>query len=138
MRIDHNGNVGIGITEPESRLHVFGSVKISDRLMPNYDSGWVADDRKTNHRKVFKHNLRYYPSLITIYFSPTDPPKGAIYPLTWTWRDNASANPVTIEVDENEFVLNIFKDQSLHGVWSGSTAKWTIYNSGFWRVLLWR
>ena len=133
--------IGIGLESgqtPTEALEVRGKVKISDGLMPNYDSGWVADDRKTNHRKVFKHNLRDYPSLITIYFSPTNSPKGAIYPLIWPWRDNASANPVTIEVDKNELVLNIFKDQILHGVWSGRTGGWTEYNSGFWRVLLWR
>lgn len=137
MRIDHNGNVGIGITEPESKLHVFGSVKISDRLIPNYDSKWVPDNIKTSHPTVFQHNFNQYPSLITIYFSPKDPPRGAIYPLMWSWSEARGINPVTVEVDGNKLVLNIVNNKPLHSVWSARTG-WVPYNNGFWRVLLWR
>ena len=106
-------------------------------LKPDYDSGWVADNRSRNHRTVFTHGLGVVPSRVTILFSPTAPHK-TVYPLLWSWTEELSGNPVTVELSTTQLVLNIWSGGPLHGVWSGDTEQWTEYDSGYWRVLLWR
>lgn len=106
-------------------------------LKPDYDSGWVADNRSTNHRTVFTHNLGVIPSRVTIWFSPSEPHQ-VVYPLLWSWTPGNSGNPVTVELSATRLVLGIWSGDPLHGVWRGDLVQWTYYDSGYWRVLLWR
>ena len=104
---------------------------------PDYDSGWVADDRATNHRTVFTHNLGTFPTRITLLFAASSNPS-VVYPITWSWIYNYSGNPVTIAMTESQVIVHIWSGGPLHGVWDGSTGQWTSYDSGYWRVLCWK
>ena len=106
-------------------------------LEPDYDSGWVADNRNTNHRTLFRHELGVIPSQMTIFFSPSESHE-TVYPLLWPWGEDRSGNPVTVEVNSTQLVLNIWSGRHLHGAWRGDTDQWIHYDFGYWRVLLWR
>jgi tetratricopeptide (TPR) repeat protein len=106
-------------------------------LKPDYDRGWRADNRSTNHRTVFTHDLGIVPSRVTILFSPTAPHR-TVYPLLWSWTATFSGNPVTVELSATQLVLDIWSGAPLHGIWRGDLGQWTYYDSGYWRVLLWR
>ncbi len=104
---------------------------------PNYDSGWLSDNNNANHKTTVTHNLNSIPSRIEVWFATSSTPT-TVYPLTWSWEQDHSGNPVTVDMTSTTATLHIFNNAPLHGTWNASTGTWTYYKSGYWRVLLWR
>lgn len=100
----------------------------------DYDSGWQEANNHSNNAVTFAHGLGVIPSQTTIMFSAD---KQTVYPLTWSWSSDSSGNPVTIWMNDNVVVLEIYKGVALHGAWDNVTG-WTKWSQGYFRVLAWK
>jgi hypothetical protein len=111
-----------------------GNLRVTGRLLPNFDSGWVGDDNKTHHVTKIDHNLGDWPTLVQLWFTVNN----LVYPITWSWDATASGNPVTVEYTKTSILLHIFSGAPLHGAWSGASKAWNYYTTGYWRVFAWK
>ena len=77
------GNVGIGTStpEPEVALEVRGKAKITEGLVPNYDSGWFQV--QTNSHYLLTHNLATSLLLVQILYKD---PNGRVWDARTTFR----------------------------------------------------
>ncbi|MEM4987648.1 hypothetical protein V8G57_09645 [Collimonas sp. H4R21] len=96
-----------------------------------YDSGWVAANNQTNQNLSFTHGLGRSPTLVTVLFSPDQENS---YPLQWSWNSQNSGSPVSIWFNDLTVQCSIFNGAPLHGAWSGVTAQWTSWSTGYFRV----
>ncbi|MCI5197687.1 MAG: hypothetical protein D3919_15995, partial [Candidatus Electrothrix sp. AW5] len=130
------GKVGIGTTNPEHRLDVVGTAKISGGVQPDYDSGWYHEDSMTGHVVTKTHNLGVYPSRIQILFSEDNPPSGYIIPVPLMTNAH-TGGPESLKFDSTELVYSIYSGDFIAYWWDNAgTAK--SYRSGYYRVLLWK
>jgi hypothetical protein len=114
-----------------SEINVAGSISAK----PNWDSGWVADNSDSHHKKSFLHSLKALPAQVTIYFSP-NADQGPFYLVGYDWAPAESGNPVTVEVTENEIILHIVHGWPLRGLIVPGTTEWSRWTSGYWRVIV--
>lgn len=100
----------------------------------DYDSGWREANNHSSNKVAFDHNLGVIPSQITVLFSAD---KETVYPLTWSWLDTHSGNPVTISMDDKVISLEIYSGGPLHGVWTAKN-DWDFHKQGYFRALAWK
>lgn len=133
--------------------------RISDRVgrlensqQPDYDSGWFAEEANTSHRRALQHGLGLAlvnPPKVNIWFSPTDPalgPPAFVAPMSnrGMWVDDPQttamgySNPAEIRVTPNTVELSIWSGSGLYVYWEAPAGTWRMYQTGFYRVALWR
>jgi len=141
--VDDEGRVGIGTTEPGAALEVDGEAIISGGLKPDWDSGWVHETRSSIHTTEKRHNLGVYPTRCMVWFSPSNPPNGDIYPYGSCWNnsptgnnDNEYQNPLGWAVNETRITWYIWHGTNLFKHYDTST--WRRWDEGYFRVLLWK
>ncbi|AYX30623.1 hypothetical protein EGY16_11720 [Burkholderia pseudomallei] len=97
-----------------------------------YDSRWVPATNITTNL-IFPHRLGRAPVQTFVVFSPD---QETVYPITWSWANQWSGNPVSIKADSKEVTISIWSGTPLHGFFDGTTGTWTKWNSGYFRVLI--
>lgn len=65
-----------------------------------------------NQNLIFKHNLKFIPFPICIFFSPD---QDAVYPLIWSYYGPTSGNPAAIRVDPRKIIITIYNGIPLFG-----------------------
>jgi hypothetical protein len=136
IRIDANGNVGIGIgtTSPAAKLDVAGNLRATGGIEPDWDSGWVYYARSASGLKKLTHNLNSFPRQIQWWFSPGNPGSW-IGPVAWSKEDHWS-NPIGVWVTLTEIKFTIWGDRDLYRAFNGTA--WEDYITGYYRILLWK
>ena len=91
MLITDNGNVGIGTSAPQAKLHIGGTAGKDGIMFPDgtvqktamqhagiqkYDSGWFAVSRVTTYSKA--HGLGAAPDIVQVWYSNTPDGKGDV------------------------------------------------------------
>lgn len=91
MLITNDGNVGIGTSEPQARLHIGGKPGKDGIMFPDgtvqktamqyagiqkYDSGWFAVSQVTTYTKA--HGLRAIPDFVQVWYSNTPDGSGDV------------------------------------------------------------
>ena|SRR5437879_1098235 len=98
-------------------------------------TGWKLDNAATAHTTTLNNPaMQSTPAAMTIYFSPGGDNNAVVYPITWSWEQTTSSNPVTIEVTASRVNLQITGTGNLHGVWNPING-WTKYPTGYWAVV---
>jgi hypothetical protein len=135
---DVSGDVGIGTMEPGAKLEVAGAAKITGGLKADYDSGWFLKNDSERETWTGEHNLGVYPSRLQIWFSPDNPPSGWIYPVykfsyngTYGWHSpEIRFNTTKVELKTGAGILYLWLNHV--------TSVWEVFNSGYFRILLWK
>ncbi|MBA7482289.1 hypothetical protein ES707_17775 [subsurface metagenome] len=133
MVIRGNGNVGIGTTSPGAKLEVAGNLKATGGIEPDWDSGWVYVNRSNRGLKTLTHNLNYFPRQIQWWFS-TSNPGSWVGPVAWSKQDYWS-NPIGVWITKTQIKFTIW-DRLVYRMYNASS--WLNYNSGYYRILLWK
>ena len=118
------------VTQGEAMKFNGGGELAAAAAPAQYRSTWVPDSNSANHKVIFQHGLGVIPSEVIVTFSAD---LQTAYPLLWSWDNGYSGNPVTIAMDAQSVVLNIFSGSPLHGFWDPNNG-WTTYSNGYWRV----
>jgi hypothetical protein len=121
---------------------VNGTAIVSGGVQPDYDSGWITDNSSSNHNTTLTHNLGVYPTKCVMWFSSTNPPSGAIYPRDCRNEPNQSAagyyqNPLGIRTTTTQLIYSMANGAYMFTTWDAS-AGWSYWNSGYYRVCLWK
>lgn len=121
-------------------IDVAGSLRIRGGHLPDYDSGWLAEDTNTSHTRVLTHSLGVLPSRMTILVS-------SVADGSWARIASGTSPGDTNESPESSYLSTTevrvrfhFQDNfllcDLYGWWCPdgvATSK-----TGYIRVLLWR
>lgn len=97
----------------------------------DYVSPWKYATSASNNTLTIPHTLGKVPLVVTAQFTAD---QNTVYPLSWSWANNYSGNPVTISADASNVYIEIFSGTPLHGVWKATTGAWTTWSTGFFRV----
>jgi hypothetical protein len=120
------------------------------KLLPDYDSGWLADSNHTTGPRTYTHNLGLLgpPREFQLWFSPDQVnwfPVGENRGMgTTTIVPNTQAvyhNPSMVQVTATLVIIGVYVDtpdtgMPLFSVYSGSG--WANYATGYWRFRIWR
>lgn len=98
-----------------------------------YDSGWVMITR-ASRAAPFAHGLGARPNTLTVMFSPT--PDGAVaYPVEFRWGEKQPGNPVSVRVNAESVILDMWDGAPVRATFDGRTGGWTSYDRGYFRVM---
>ena len=125
-------------------IEALKAIVASGQAAPDYDSGWFSVLTPASHQVITKkHNLNAFPTQYWIWFSPDDPPSDKIYPhgrgQSPNYNSTAGMNweqPHGIAFSETEITLALVKGQAIGRFWNGKT--WKTWQSGYWRILVWK
>jgi hypothetical protein len=109
---------------------------VKGNIVPDFDSGWVADNNSTSHITTITHNLGVYPRHFELWFSPNSPATGQIYPVKYNSPVSGSnagyQNPLGLGTTTTNFNLSIFNGVPMFQFWN--ITSWNNYTSGNWRI----
>jgi hypothetical protein len=109
---------------------------VSNIAKPAYDSGWFAENDTTYHTKTLIHNLGVIPSKVQVWFSEDNPPTGYILPVELsTW--NQSGGFQCFRVSSVQLEYFVYAGEGF-AFWNTAASTYTLYKTGFCRVLLWK
>ncbi len=98
------------------------------------DTGWQPATNKASSIYFFRHRLGATPRVMSVWFSPTADGERA-YLISHSFPSANAGNPVTIEARADIILLHTWSGAPIHGIYDGSTEKWTTYSDGFFRVV---
>jgi len=108
---------------------------------PDYDSGWFAANNLTSYNVILTHNLGVFPSRIGLWFSPDNPPSSWIYPLNRLFQYETSWGWIgpNVRLSTSQVQLGFYGSGGYLAVWYDTVGGlWSLWNSGYLRVLLWK
>ncbi len=155
--VDNAGNVGIGTTAPEKKLHVAGDLIVAGTLTasttkgfpsPDYDSGWFPASRDQVIPKSLPFVLTDLPSLIQTYVSDVPSPMlgvDKVYLMNQAEYfyfvyngDNLATMGAFIKLATDSITV-ITGESRLFGTYNaGNPNDNQVWNSGYLRVKLWK
>ncbi|SEH08903.1 hypothetical protein [Candidatus Venteria ishoeyi] len=105
--------------------------------VPAYDSGWFPiETPSANQLFIKEHSLNAYPSRYWIWFSPDNPASGKIYPKGHGQPYNDWEQPHGIAFTKTDMSFTLLAHLSIGRYYEGTA--WKTWNSGYWRILLWK
>jgi hypothetical protein len=116
-----------------------GGTSPSDK--PDYDSGWFAVvTPASNQIMTIQHNLNAFPTRYWIWFSRDNPPS-QVYPLGRGQSPNYNTavgwgQPHSIAFTENEMIYTLLGQTPIGRYYNHTN--WETWQSGYWRILLWK
>jgi hypothetical protein len=122
-----------------AQLEAAGGSSSSDK--PDYDSGWFAVvTPASNQMMTIQHNLNAFPTRYWIWFSPDNPPS-QVYPQGRGQSPNYNTEvgwgqPHSIAFTENEMIYTLLGQTPIGRYYNHN--KWETWQSGYWRILLWK
>jgi hypothetical protein len=103
----------------------------------DYNSGWIPAITTRNKQAIF-HGLGCIPELVQVFFSP-DTTGAKVYPVTWNYYQNQTANPAGIYADQNNVYLSVITTNNrIWATWAASGSVWTYFTAGYWKVTAWK
>lgn len=155
--VDNAGNVGIGTTAPEKKLHVAGDLIVAGTLAanttkgfpsPDWDSGWFPVNKNEVITKSLPFVLTDIPSLIQMYVSDVQDPKvgtdkiylmnQAEYFYYYYGGDNLGTLGAFVKINTDHIIV-ITGQHRLFGTYNaGSPDDGQAWDSGSLRVRLWK
>lgn len=99
-----------------------------------FDSGWQPVSNKASAIYFYRHKLGMTPRIVSAWFSPTADGKQA-YSLSQSFPSASVGNPITVEVRSDIVLFHTWSGAPIHGVYDGSTEKWTTYAEGYYRIV---
>jgi len=129
MTITENGNLGIGTTNPSSKLDVAGDINVNGNRISNYKGFPKADFEKkektsTDKRLIFEHSFGVIPSFVQVWVkSDGKKDDSGIYKKDkWrmagvlsTWGDGGAYGTVAESIDESKIVVRTGDKALWHG-----------------------
>ena len=146
------GNVGIGTTNPQAKLHIGGTAGTDGIMFPDgtlqktaadstpaYDSGWFYADTSYNNTITLNHNLNYIPTRIQMYAANSDNPTW-VRPVPLQSQGNPYWAPESFWLSNTQaLVILAFPDSIIFcDVNNPCPSGVSPSNKGYLRVLMWK